>query len=193
MIWAAYLLCKHPEMQAKLRKEIRDNLPALSSGAPITAADFEKVPYLWAFCNETLRFIPSVALTLRIAAHDTMILDQPIPKGTTIILCPWAINVDKSQWGPDADHFNPDRWLAAGKANTGGAESNYSLLTFLHGPRSCIGKEFAKAEFAALLATWVGRFEMEFADKDYVLDIGSSVTSKPKGGLKVRLTPLDGW
>ena len=193
MIWAAYLLCKHPEMQKKLREEIRTNLPGLASGEPVTATDVEKLSYLWAFCNETLRFIPSVALTLRIAAHDTTILDQHIPKGTTVILCPWAVNVDKSQWGPDADQFNPDRWLAAGKANTGGAESNYSLLTFLHGPRSCIGKEFAKAEFAVLLATWVGRFGMEFADKDYVLDIGSAVTSKPKGGLKVRLTPLDGW
>lgn len=193
MIWAAYLLCKHPDMQTKLRKEIRENLPSLSSGEQVSAADIEKVPYLWAICNETLRLIPSVALTLRIAAHDTTILDQPIPKGTTVILCPWAVNVDKSQWGPDADQFNPDRWLAAGKANTGGAESNYSFLTFLHGPRSCIGKEFAKAEFAALLATWVGRFEMEFADKDFVLDIGGAVTSKPKGGLKVRLTPLDGW
>ena len=192
MIWAAYLLCKHPDMQARLREEVRTNLPALTSDEPLTAAHFEKTPYLWAFCNEALRFDPPVALTLRIAAHDTTIQDQPIPKGTTVILCPWAVNTDKDQWGPDAHEFSPDRWLVAGKANTGGAESNYSLLTFLHGPRSCIGEKFARAEFAVLLATWVGRFQMEFADKDYCLDIGGGVTSKPKG-LKVRLTPLEGW
>jgi cytochrome P450 len=194
MIWAAYLLCKHPDIQKRLREEIRNNLPSVSdSNAQISAADVEKLHYLWAVCNEILRFIPSVPLTLRTAAHDTTILDQPIPKGTVIILCPWAVNVSKETWGPDADQFNPERWMAAGKANTGGAESNYSFLTFLHGPRSCIGKDFAKAEFATLLASWVGKFAMEFADKDFVLDIAGALTSKPKGGLKVRMTPLDGW
>jgi cytochrome P450 len=101
--------------------------------------------------------------------------------------------VSKEHWGLDADQFKPERWLAAGKANTGGAESNYSYLTFLHGPRSCIGREFARAEFATLLASWVGRFDMEFGDKDFVLDIAGGVTSKPRNGLKVRMTPLDGW
>jgi cytochrome P450 len=194
MMWAAYLLCKYPDVQKRLREEIRSNLPSLSAAnSQITAGDIEKLHYLWAVCNETLRFIPSVPLTLRIAAHDTTILDQPIPKNTVIILCPWAVNVSKEQWGPDADQFNPERWMAPGKANTGGAESNYSFLSFLHGPRSCIGKDFAKAEFATLLASWVGSFGMEFAEKDFVLDIGGAVTSKPKGGLKVRMTPLDGW
>ena len=192
MSWVSYLLCTHPDVQKRLREEIRTNLPSLTSGEQITAADFDKVPYLWAVCNETLRFMPSVGLTLRRAAHDTTILDQPIPKGATIILCPWAINVDKEQWGPDADKFNPDRWMGAGKTNTGGADSNYSMLTFLHGPRSCIGKEFARAEFATLLATWIGRFEMESADKDYVLEIQSGITSRPKN-FKVRMTPIEGW
>jgi len=65
-------------------------------------------------------------------------------------------------------------------------------LTFLHGPRSCIGQAFAKAEFACLLATWVGRFEFEFADGEYVLDVAGGVTSKPKN-MKIKLTVIDGW
>lgn len=90
MMWAAYLLCKYPEVQKKLREEIRANMPSASDPqSQITAADIEKLHYLWAVCNEILRFIPSVPLTLRVAAHDTTILDQPVPKNTVIILCPW--------------------------------------------------------------------------------------------------------
>jgi cytochrome P450 len=194
MMWACYLLCTHPEIQKKLRDDIRANLPSIGDeNFTATAADVDKCAYLHAVCNEVLRFFPSVPMTIRIAAHDTTILDHPIPKNTTIIISPWAINVNKELWGPDADEFNPDRWMGQGVANTGGADSNYSFLTFLHGPRSCIGQAFAKAEFACLVAAWVGRFEMEFADKDYELKIGGGITSKPKGGLKVRLSAVEGW
>jgi cytochrome P450 len=79
-----------------------------------------------------------------------------------------------------------------GRANTGGAESNYATTTFLHGPRSCIGKQFAMAEFACLVATLFGRFEIELEDKDYELKIQGGITAKPKGGLHVRLREVGG-
>ena len=66
-------------------------------------------------------------------------------------------------------------------------------MTFLHGPRSCIGQAFAKAEFACLLAAVAGRFEIELADKDFKLDIEGTITAKPKKGLNVRIRPLEGW
>jgi cytochrome P450 len=193
MIWACYLLCKHPEVQKKLRDAIRADLPSIGDETITpTAADVDKCAYLHAVCNEVLRYSPSVPMTIRVASHDSTILDHPIPKNTTIIISPWAINVNKDLWGPDAEEFNPDRWMGPGAANTGGADSNYSFLTFLHGPRSCIGQAFAKAEFACLMAAWAGRFEMEFADKNYELKIGGGLTSKPKG-LKVKLTAVEGW
>ncbi|KAL9087751.1 MAG: hypothetical protein Q9165_006518 [Trypethelium subeluteriae] len=122
--------------------------------------------------------------------------DLPVPRGTTIIMSPWAINQSKKLWGPDARSFNPDRWIdsTTGHANnTGGADSNFSFLTFLHGPRSCIGQAFAKAEFACLLAAWVGSFEMELAEPDKEIDIKSGITARPKGGLMVKLKPIGGW
>jgi cytochrome P450 len=194
MVWACYLLCQHPEIQTRLRNEIRTHLPSPSDGnSDVTSADINGVAYLNAFCNEVLRFFPSVPMTIRVAANDSYIQGQPIPKKTTIIVSPWAINVNPDFWGPDAEEFNPDRWMGPGRANTGGADSNYGFLTFIHGPRSCIGQSFARAEFACLVATWAGRFEMKLEKDDYVLEIGGGVTSKPKGGLKVKMTPVEGW
>ncbi|KAL0261481.1 hypothetical protein SLS55_002911 [Diplodia seriata] len=193
MTWAAYLLAKHPDAQRRLREEIRANLPSPDSGAQITATDIDRLPYLNAVCNEILRFYAPVPMTLRNADRDTTILGKFIPKGTTIVLAPWAINTSKELWGDDALEFNPDRWMGTGRANTGGADSNYSFLTFLHGPRSCIGQAFAKAEFACLVAVWIGKFEMELPDPDVELEIQSGITARPKGGLPVKLTIVDGW
>jgi cytochrome P450 len=194
MSWACYHLCRHPHIQTRLRSAIRAHLPSISADTAIpSAADLDAVAYLHAFCNEVLRLYPSVPLTIRIAANDSTILGHVIPKDTTIIISPWATNASVQLWGPDAADFNPDRWMAPGCANSGGADSNYSFLTFIHGPRSCIGQAFAKAEFAALVAAWVGRFEISFADPEYVLEIGGGITSKPKGGLMVKLGVVEGW
>lgn len=193
MTWAAYLLSKHPDVQKRLREEIRANLPSPDSTAQITSTDIDRLPYLNAVCNEVLRFYAPVPMTLRVAAKDTTILGHFIPKGTVVLMCPSAINTSKKLWGDDAQEFNPDRWMGAGCANTGGADSNYSFLTFLHGPRSCIGQAFAKAEFACLLAAWVGRFDMELANPDAKLELQSGVTARPKGGLPVKLTAVEGW
>lgn len=193
MTWAFYLLCLHPEVQMRLREEVRANLPSIDDTETVTAASLDKCHYLHAVCNEVLRVYPPVPVTMREAGRDTSILGQYVPRGTKVILSPWAVNTATSLWGPDADKFNPDRWMGPGKANSGGAESNYAFLTFLHGPRSCIGSAFARAEFACLVAAVVGRFEIKNADNDFKLAIKGGITARPKDGLAVRIKPLEGW
>jgi cytochrome P450 len=154
---------------------------------------------LHAVCTEILRLWSPVTLTMRAAANDATLADQFIPKGTTVIIAPWAINTSTTLWGPDALEFKPERWLDVDGTsnNRGGADSNYSFLTFLHGPRSCIGQRFAQAEFACLLAAWVGSFEMELEKgsphAEGEPEVEGGITSKPKGGLWVHLKETDGW
>ena len=193
LIWAFYLLCLHPEIQRRLRKEIRADLPSIDESENITAASLDQCQYLHAVCNEVLRLHAPVPFTMREAGRNTTIVGQYIPKGTTIILAPRAVNEATALWGPDANKFNPDRWMSPGKANSGGADSNYAFLTFLHGPRSCIGQSFAKAEFACLLAVVIGRFEIRLADDKYKPDIQRGVTAKPSNGLPVKIRAVEGW
>jgi cytochrome P450 len=90
----------------------------------------------------------------------------------------------------------PERWIDTdtGRANnTGGVSSNYSILTFLHGPRSCIGEKFAKNELKVLMAVFVGRFLMEMADPNEVITPAGAITTKPKNGMRLRLQVLEGW
>ncbi|CAJ2513878.1 Uu.00g019970.m01.CDS01 [Anthostomella pinea] len=201
MTWAIYMLSRFPKIQEKLRQEVREKLPSIDSDSDISSLDIDHMPYLNAVCNEVLRYYAPVPLTIREAARDTSIMGQKIPKGVRVILAPWATNFDKEQWGPDAHEFNPERWMPKSaddkRAASGGAASNYSFMTFLHGPRSCIGQSFAKAEFACLLASWVGRFEFSLANEEEMdekkIEIKGGITARPAKGMHVHATVVDGW
>lgn len=184
MQWAIYALCQHQDVQRQLRAEIKKKI---SVDDEVDSAKIDSIHYLHAVCNEVLRIYPPVPITLRIAAHDTVIGNQAVPKGTTIILAPSAVNLSTELWGPDAEKFIPDRWLGPGKANNGGATSNYAFMTFLHGPRSCIGQKFAQAEFACLLAAFVTKYEFDMRDPDEKIEIKGGITARPKNGMNVIL------
>ena len=202
MTWAAYLLAKHPEVQTRLRAEVREHLPPMSDdSSTVSSSLIDRLPYLNAVCNEILRYYGPVPLTFRVAESNTSIQGRFVPKGTQIMLAPWAVNKSQTLWGEDALEFNPERWLPKSDADkhaaSGGAESNYAFMTFLHGPRSCIGQSFAKGEFACLLASWVGRFEMELNNKEEVdeskIEVKGGITARPSNGMYIKATVLDGW
>lgn len=142
--WCAYLLGEHPDIQEQLRAEIRANLPSPNKigTETITAAMVDSLPLLSAVCNETLRLYPTVPMTGREAVKETAISGWKVPVGTVAFMSPWAINRSTRIWGETAQEFIPQRWIDAnGKVNnTGGVKNNYSIMTFLHGPRSCIGQ-----------------------------------------------------
>lgn len=164
LTWLCYLLAIHPEYQKRLRDEVKEAFPTnpVHDKELDIAAILERLPLLNGICNETLRLYPTVPITMRIAVRDTTLLESPIPRGTEIMVSPWAVNRQKELWGENASEFVPERWIEDGKPNnSGGADSNYSLLTFLHGPRSCIGQGFAKAELRCLVAAFIRVFSWE--------------------------------
>ncbi|KAL2822288.1 cytochrome P450 [Aspergillus cavernicola] len=193
--WSIYTLCKHQDVQTRLREEIRSNLPPISvqNPEPITAVTLDSLPYLHAVCNEVLRFHPSVPITFRDTPNDTTLAGTHIAKGTMLTISPEVINHHPDFWGPDAGKFNPERWLGAGQANNGGASNNYAFMTFLHGPRGCIGQGFAKSELACLVAATVGRFHMELKDPNAKLKVKRSATVSPLDGVLAKFTPIEGW
>ena len=51
-------------------------------------------------------------------------------------------------------------------ANSGGAASNYAMLSFGAGPWGCIRQNIARAELASLVAAVVGRFEIGLVEAE---------------------------
>lgn len=197
LTWASHLLSTHPDIQARLRAEIYDYITdpqALSDPQTDIASLLESMPYLNGVCNEVLRLYPTIPDSSRCAIRDTTVAGVFIPKGTTLFIVPWATNRNPALWGANAEVFEPTRWIdkATGRATmNGGADSNYAFMTFLHGPRSCIGERFARAELRALLVAFVGNFDMEMADAKEEVLAGGTITSKPVNGMRLRLKPVE--
>ena len=181
LTWALYRLSlpQHKHIQERLRAEIYSHFPG-SLPETVSHDEIESLKYLRNFTMEILRLHPPVGVTRRIAAHDTTLGGEFVPQGTDIILSVLAINRSIELWGEDADEFNPDRWEKP-------VGNNYSLLTFLSGPRGCIGSSFAKVEFKCLLVALLGSFEFEEAEgfKGRELVIKGNITQKPVGGIPV--------
>ncbi|KAE8392333.1 cytochrome P450 [Aspergillus alliaceus] len=213
--WALYEFCRRPEWQKHVRAEIRAQVPSPESNAEdLDSAsldmDAEHMPFLNAFVSEVLRYWPPAPQVVRTAAVDTTLAGVVVPASTKIQLSIVAFNRDPQNWGPDAAEFSPWRWLqnkegsAAGGTPsvtydaTGGALHKHAMMTFIHGPRDCIGRMFARQEMLTILAAWMGRFEFvlteqECLDEKRVAVSGSGITSKPLHGIHVHARRVDGW
>ncbi|KAF0637667.1 hypothetical protein FPSE5266_20286 [Fusarium pseudograminearum] len=198
--WAMYELGRRPEMQKRVRDEVRTYLPSPSAGG-LKTISFESVPYLQAVCNEVLRLYPFLPFATRVAEKDTWVADQFVPKGTIVAYAAHISNRDSELWSsPALDTFDPERWMESGKESSGGANSNYAMLTFSAGPKSCIGEAWTRAELPCLVGAMVGSFEIELvegeqADGTVYPTVASKMGKvlKSRDGVFVRLRRLEDW
>src|SRR4051812_13946365 len=95
--WSLHLLSKYPAIQEKLRAEIREYLPFLFDPATredqqrLQKADVDHLPYLDNVCRESLRYIPSIPMTVRQSIADDKLGEYMVPAGTTIYILANAI------------------------------------------------------------------------------------------------------
>ncbi|KAL4901764.1 cytochrome P450 [Aspergillus multicolor] len=194
LTWTLYLLAKHPDIQTALRNELHSSLSNATHKTPSTLAQtLESLPILNGVIIETLRLYPSAPVAVRVAIRNTSIMGQHIPQGTRLIIAPWSVNRSRDLWGPDAEEFQPSRWIDpdTGRASATSIGGKVPILTFLHGPRNCIGQGFAKAELLALVAVFIRAFEVDLPSDGYERVPGGSLSAKPKGGMRLRVKVLN--
>ncbi|KAJ7815931.1 cytochrome P450 [Mycena leptocephala] len=148
MQWALKILCKHPDVQHKLRSELLANLPAITTRPPTYAeiSDEANLPYLSAVLYEILRCARTAPAVTRDATRDTVLLGYPIPKGTQVFLALGKIGYWSSS---DVHLFSPDRWLRQDGSFDAKAGP---WLPFSTGFRGCFGQKLALIELRLFLA-----------------------------------------
>ncbi|KAJ7362819.1 cytochrome P450 [Mycena albidolilacea] len=168
--WALYAIAENPEVQTRLRNE----LLAVDNDNP-TMEDLNALPYLDCVVRETLRAHSPVIASLRMATRDDVIpLETPytdrngtvhetLKRGQRILLPILALNRDPDVWGPDAHQFIPERWERRPTLSTSIPGVWSHMMTFIGGPRACIGYRFSLVELKALLFTLVRGLEFELA------------------------------
>ncbi|TFK25770.1 cytochrome P450 [Coprinopsis marcescibilis] len=186
--WALYALSLAPQIQSKLR----DELLSISTDNP-TMDELNSLPYLDAVVRETLRVHPPVTHTIRTAFQDDVIpLETPftdcngkvhdvieVSKGQSLIVPILAINRDAELWGEDSLEFKPERWEKVPEAVAGIPGIWGNMLTFLSGPRACIGYRFSLVETKAILFTLIRAFEFELAVPAEDIGKKSTIVQRP--------------
>jgi cytochrome P450 len=110
-----------------------------------------------------------------------------VPAGTVVYVLANAINRLPMYWGEDADKFNPDRWDDLPESFTTNA-----FMTFLQGPRGCIGKKFAETEMKVLLCSLLSMYEFQrdpavANPEDWKM---WRLVLRPKEGVTVKVTAI---
>ncbi|RXW23194.1 hypothetical protein EST38_g2664 [Candolleomyces aberdarensis] len=178
LTWALWELCKFPDIQTALRKEIRDAREQ-KGGKDFTYQELQAMPLLNAVIKETLRFAPVVQNMFRENLQDDVLpLAQPItlksgkvvnklpiPKGTKIYASVGGYNMNPGVWGDDAHIFNPQRWMNQDTDSTNALGMYANVMTFSAGAKGCIGWRFAVMQLQNLLSTLIERFEFSLPEK----------------------------
>ncbi|KAK0437709.1 cytochrome P450 [Desarmillaria tabescens] len=119
------------------------------------------LPYLDAVVHETLQLHPPVSEAIRVAMEDDVLpLATPVvtksgetvnslfvAKGTVLTIPIQTLNISEVFWGTDAKQFRPERWLEDFTLRAKEIQGHRHLLTFIDGPKTCLGKMFALTEF----------------------------------------------
>lgn len=171
--WALWCLAAHPEVVARLRAEVDE---VFGDRTEVDYDELTDMTYLDCVAKEMHRCYAPVTSTVRVATRDDVIpLGQayptrkgesitsvPVKKGQDLIIPIQFINSNPAIWGPTAGQFDPSRWLPENMPSTAkDSGMPLHLLTFISGPRSCIGNRFAIAEFKVLLAVLTRKFDFE--------------------------------
>ncbi|KIY64170.1 cytochrome P450 [Cylindrobasidium torrendii FP15055 ss-10] len=153
MNWFVLAMLAFPEHQRRAQEELdrvvgRTRLPAFS--------DIDQLPYIHALIRETMRWRPVDPLGMvHVTVADDWYEGMYIPKGTIYVPNVWKFNHDEATYGPDADDFNPARWIGKDGEFLPGPElaKEDGHFGYGYGRRVCVGKYVAQQALFINIAT----------------------------------------
>nr|QZP43555.1 cytochrome P450 monooxygenase CYP341A43 [Ephestia elutella] len=142
------LLAKYPEIQDKVYEELYELYG--DSDRPLIKEDLTKLKYLERVVKESLRLFPPVPFIIRKILEETKLPSgRVLPAGSGVVVSIWGAHRDPKYWGPDAEVFDPDRFLPERYKPV----HPCSYIPFSFGPRNCIGYQYALMSIKTALST----------------------------------------
>lgn len=206
-----YYALRNPEVYKKLEAEIlaadlgkiapynaARALPCESQVTPTccvhilierTVLTHENTLDLEAVAREAMRMHPGVCMLLEryVPASGLTLPDGTfIPPKTAVGINPYVAGRNESIWGEEADEFRPERWLQRAAESDEDYQKRLRLynaadLTFGGGSRVCIGRNLANMEVYKIVATLVGRYEIQLVDSQRQWEVTGSWFPRQKG------------
>ncbi|CAJ2511289.1 Uu.00g069140.m01.CDS01 [Anthostomella pinea] len=191
-----YELAQRPEMQDELRREIAvagvvSDGDADGRKEEVDAAALERLPFLDACINETMRFyapIPSGGAR-QTTEKGVKVGDTWIPPNTIIIAPRYSISRLEAAW-EKPNEFIPERWTTKPDM----IRDRRAFNAFGIGRHTCPGKALGMLEVRMVAAMILANFELTLAptkgNKTRVVDEAKDAFLTLPGELELIFTPL---
>ncbi|RED25530.1 cytochrome P450 [Flavobacterium cutihirudinis] len=167
LTFTLHFLGSNPEVQQKVFDEITE----IESQTDNVIEQLQKMPYVNAVLNESMRLYPPAWITDRQNVDDDTVGNFKIKKGTLIGISFYELHRNPKYW-QDPDKFIPERFLGEQKK-----QSMQYFYPFGAGPRMCIGAGFAIYEMCLAISQIVKRYVIE--SNTSTVEFNPLVTLKP--------------
>ncbi|XP_053982814.1 uncharacterized protein LOC128878552 [Hylaeus volcanicus] len=183
-----YELALNPDVQDKLRKEIREYCD--NNDGELKYEQIKDMKYLDKVFREALRKYPPGPILLRKSISDYTFESTKltIPNKTMVWIPLFAIHRDPKIY-PNPDAFMPERF----DDDAASARHPMNYLPFGDGPRNCIGARFAVFQSKVGLIKILRNHRVDVCEKTmipYVFDRGAFLLA-PKGGIYLKITKAE--
>jgi cytochrome P450 len=163
LAWTFALLGQHPEIHARLVREVDTQ---------------EKSPLLHQVIKESLRLYPPIHIGNRRVAKEMEFAEGSIPPGERLFYSIYLTHRDPQIW-ENAEKFCPERHAHGRKTPP------FSYVPFGGGPRSCIGAAFGQAEARLVIARLLQTYQFEFTNHKIHAHMGATLEPRPGVMMKV--------
>jgi cytochrome P450 len=163
LAWTFALIGQHPDLHARLIKEIDE---------------VERSPLLDQVIKESLRLYPPIHIGNRHMAQEMDFSEGKVPAGERLFYSIYLTQRDPAIW-EKAEEFCPERFAHGKKTPP------LSYIPFGGGPRVCIGAAFGQAEARIVLARLLQTHKFEFTHHKIHAHMGA--TLEPRPGVKMKI------
>ncbi|XP_047986664.1 cytochrome P450 4c3-like isoform X2 [Leguminivora glycinivorella] len=175
------MMAKYPHIQEKVLEELDDVFG--DSDRLFEKEDLLRLKYLERVIKETLRLFPPVPFIIRKVDEEiTLPSGRVLPAGSGVVVSIWGTHRNPKYWGPDAEKFDPDRFLLE-RFNL---KHPCAFIPFSSGPRNCIGYQYALMSIKTALSS-ILRYNRVVGDTE------ACATPQIRVKLDVMMKAVDGY
>ncbi|KAI1663830.1 BcABA1 cytochrome P450 monooxygenase [Pyrenophora tritici-repentis] len=156
----------NPSVYSKLKEEVASACRDGNISYPIRISEAKKLPYLQAVIYEGIRMRPPLLglFPKVVPAPGETFHGKFIPAGTAICTNGASLQRSKALFGPDADVYNPERFMALESPEIRKKMEMNVELVFGYGQWMCAGKTIAFMELNKVVFELFRAFEMNLHD-----------------------------
>ena len=175
--WVWYSLAQHPEVEARLHREVDnasyDHIPGFEH--------IIELGYTRQVIEEVLRLYPPGWLFSRKAIKQDKLGEYDVMPGMDIFISPYFLHRHKAYWD-EPEQFDPERFDPEAIKQ----RHKFCFIPFSAGPRRCIGDFFGIVESQLHFGLMARHFRMEFVN-DNSVELAPEVNLRTKYPINMRI------